>query len=186
MRIIAGKLRGLKLVEVESDKTRSTTDRVKESLFNVLGQNFYGGNALDLFAGSGALGLEALSRGMEFVSFVDISRDAIDVIKSNVNKSKMAEKSEIIKSDVFIAMKKMAEMEKKYDYIFLDPPYNIPSYEKLLLSICQNALLNEDGVIIIEHSKNVEITTKNFEKTFVKQYGNTTITILKRGNNNEQ
>ncbi len=181
MRIISGKYRGTKLKTVKSENTRPTTDKVKESLFNTLGQIFYGGKALDLFAGSGALGLESLSRGIDYVIFSDKSLEANKVIKENIERLKLGEVSEVICADAFNTLKILGKNKEKFDIIFLDPPYFQNLYERLLKDIYKYNLIELDGIVTVEHDKSIEIETYGvFDKIKTKIYGNIAITILKR------
>ncbi len=183
MRIISGKFRGLKLFEVQSYDTRSTTDRVKESMFNILGDNLHNSKVLDLFAGTGALGLEAISRGASHVCFVDNSKEAIQILQKNIDKVKLTSGVEIVHNDSLEVIKQIVKTKNvEYDYIFLDPPYqNLELYEKSLKEISKHKILSKNGIIIIECEKNqdINIGTEYYEiKT--KKYGNTKLIFLER------
>ena len=129
MRVISGSARGLKLVSPEGIKTRPTLDRVKEALFSMLYPYLSGALILDLFAGSGALGIEALSRGADKSYFIDNSGEAISCIKSNISAAKFAEASVVIKTD---AIEFLKNCNQKFDIIFLDPPYANGLYENAI------------------------------------------------------
>jgi len=130
MRIISGRFKGTTLFSLSGDNTRPTLDRVKESLFNILGNAFYDTFVLDLFAGSGALGLEAVSRGANFCDFVDINVDAINIINKNIEKCHVKEVTKVHKSDFNAIIKKFPD--DRFDLVFLDPPYgkNIGNFTK--------------------------------------------------------
>jgi len=145
MRIISGQFRGRKLKTLEGMNTRPTADRVKESLFNILNTKVYDANVLDLFAGSGALGLEALSRGAASCVFVDSSKEAIDIVKENVDLCKVQENSKIINKDYLEVLK---NINNKFDIIFVDPPYS-KGIEIVVLENVKD-ILTEDGMVIIE------------------------------------
>src|SRR6056297_149625 len=121
MRIIAGIAKGRKIYSGNIEGTRPTLDRVKESLFNIIGYPLNGYNILDLFAGTGNLGLEALSRGASFVTFVDNNRECYRVIKRNVELLNFNARSEILNKD---SLKFLEDTSKKFDIIFMDPPYD--------------------------------------------------------------
>jgi len=184
LRIIAGKYRGIKLDEVANDSTRPTTDKNKEMLFNVLGQFFEGGIALDLFSGSGALGIECLSRGMDKVTFVDSNIDAIQIIKKNL--SKLNELSDIsakvVKADAIQFIR--ASVDQKYDLIVADPPYLLEVYESLLQLISEQEILHVGGILVLEADKTRAITQvpDNLKLIKEKVSGNTKFFIYEREN----
>ena len=123
MRIISGKYAKRNLFTLKSQKTRPTSDKVKESLFNSLGQFFAGGEVLDLYAGSGAVGIEAVSRGCERAVLNDVSRPACQIIRKNVDLTKEPDRFEVFTMPAKVALKVFADQERKFDLVFLDPPY---------------------------------------------------------------
>lgn len=151
MRVIAGEHKGRQLRPVPNRLTRPTTDKVKEALFQIIGPFFEGGQALDLFAGSGGLGIEAISRGIDHCIFVDKHPKAIQTIYDNVKALKLEEQTEVFRTDAFRAMKAAGKRGLSFDLIFLDPPYKKVSYEKLVEGINEHQLLKENGMIICEH-----------------------------------
>lgn len=185
MRIVAGTARGIRLKMVPGNHVRPTADRVKESLFNVLGPFFDGGNVLDLFAGTGGLGIEALSRGMEYAVFIDKSSASTAVVQENLKKSKLNEKAETHSCDARVALKKLKERGICFQIIFMDPPYHDELIIKLLEVVSEYGLLSRDGVIIAEHAKDFympkEIAT--LERTRSLSYGNTFMSLyyIKKG-----
>lgn len=153
MRIVAGIYRGIRLDEVENKTTRPTTDKNKEMLFNILGQFFDGGRALDLFSGSGALGIEALSRGIKEVTFVEHDPLAVSTIKKNLSRLKDLDcKMNVIKQDVLSYIKGCTSIP--YDLILVDPPYHLEVVEELLSIISTNKLLSIEGILVLEADKN--------------------------------
>ena len=148
MRIISGKARGTKLYTLEGIETRPTLDRVKESLFNIISDRIYDSYVLDLFSGSGAIGLEFASRGAKQVVLCDASKKATDIIQKNIEKTHL---EEIVRLHNF-DFKKMLEKvkDKKFDIIYLDPPYKTDYIKEAISLIKNNNLLNEDGIIIAE------------------------------------
>ena len=142
MRVISGKARGTKLSSIESITTRPTLDRVKESLFNILQEDVNQKVILDLFAGSGALGIEALSRNAKYVVFCDNNKQAIQMIKTNLEKTRLIEKTEIVNMDYKKCIELLNAKKQKFDLIFLDPPYKD--------DIAVDSLLNNKGIVVIE------------------------------------
>jgi len=182
MRIIAGKFKGRQISAVKGDNTRPTTDKIKENVFNIIGQFFEGGRVLDLFAGSGNLGIEALSRGMDHAIFVDMNLNAIRVIKENISNLQLQEKTEVYRNDAFKALSVLAKKNAKFDMIFLDPPYGKISITELLAIVIENDLLNEDGLIICEYGEGMEI---QYDVSYLKEvrrevYGTIEILILEK------
>lgn len=150
MRVISGKARGTKLSSIESITTRPTLDRVKESLFNILQEDVNQKVILDLFAGSGALGIEALSRNAKYVVFCDNNKQAIQMIKTNLEKTRLIEKTEIVNMDYKKCIELLNAKKQKFDLIFLDPPYKDDIAVYSLKQIIKNKLLNNKGIVVIE------------------------------------
>lgn len=150
MRIIAGALRGRQIKAVPGENTRPTTDKVKENVFNMLGQFFDSGVALDLFAGSGNLSFEAISRGMEHAVLIDMSPVAIRVIKDNIMVLGLGTKTEVYRNDAFKALRVLAKKQLQFNLIFLDPPYGKVKITELLATIVDGNLLADDGKIMCE------------------------------------
>ena len=157
MRIISGKHRGRKLVTLEGmDVTRPTSDRVKEALFNILNNKILDANVLDMFAGSGALGLEAISRGAKQCVFIDSSSKAVNVIKKNIALCKEEAISQVINLDFKLALEKVKNI--KFDVVFIDPPY-LKDIEVSALTFVSE-LLNEDAIVIVETDETDDIPEK--------------------------
>ena len=179
MRIIAGSRRGLKLKPPNGDAVRPTTDRVKESVFNIIGRYLPAERVLDLFAGSGALGIEALSRYSEHCVFVDFSRKSFLLVKHNIELSALSESAELVFSD---AIDYLNNAKEPFDIIFLDPPYNKGLISPVLDIIYRRKLLTDDGIVVIETEKGGESAEHfGFSNIRCAVYGRTVITILKRG-----
>ncbi|MEI3606743.1 16S rRNA (guanine(966)-N(2))-methyltransferase RsmD [Pseudogracilibacillus sp. SE30717A] len=181
MRVISGEFRGRQLKSIAGTNTRPTSDKIKESIFHILGPYFGGGTCLDLFAGSGSLGIEAISRGMDSVVFVEKSSPAIRVINQNVDLVKMNAVSKIYKNDANRALQILSKKDNQFDLIFLDPPYEKVDYDKLIDQIIAGNILSSLGRIYIEHSPEKEFTfnKQQLEKVYEKKYNATTsITIL--------
>lgn len=152
MRVIAGKARRVQLKTVPGMETRPTTDRIKETLFNILQPELYSAHFLDLFSGSGAIGIEALSRGCEMAVFVENNRNAIECIRENLNKTKLSQAAVVIQKDVSMALRQLENEGKCFDIIFMDPPYNNLHEEKILGQLSGSSLLHRDTLIIVEAS----------------------------------
>lgn len=151
MRIIAGTARSLPLKSVEGMGTRPTTDRIKETLFNMLQGEVPGSCFLDLFAGSGQIGLEALSRGAAYAVFVDNGKKPVACIEDNIRFTKFEKASKVYPSDVLSALRAM-EGKYQFDIIFMDPPYNQELEKEVLRYLADSSLLKEDTTIIVEVS----------------------------------
>ena len=149
MRIITGSARGIALETLPGEETRPTAERVKEALFSMIQFDIEGRRVLDLFAGSGQLGLEALSRGALHATFIDSSRDAADIILRNAAKTKLKERARVAVMD-FAAYLKNGKFAEPFDIIFLDPPYNTPCMTEALKLILSSGVLREGGTIVCE------------------------------------
>lgn len=188
MRVIAGEHKGRQLKAVPGKSTRPTTDKVKEAVFQIMGPFFEGGNCLDLFAGSGSLGIEALSRGVEHVTFVDQHPKAIQTIKENINTLKLADKVDVFRADSFRALKALSKRDLKFDLILLDPPYSKVDYIKLIDDINKFNLVENYGLIYCEYEstgslpENIEGFTRIKNITYGKTSG---ISIYRKGTNHE-
>lgn len=167
MRIISGKHRGKKLKSFEGFEVRPTSDRAREALYNILAFEIAGCNFLDLCSGTGAMGLEALSRGASSVTFVDNSLESIKICDYNLKSIK--ENAEIVKSD---ALNYLKSTTKKYDIVFFDPPYVYNDIENILNIVFERKLLNVNGKFIYEHkSDKLSKEIDNFELYATKKYG---------------
>lgn len=180
MRVIAGRARGSKLVGPSGQETRPTSDRIKESLFNMIGFELYDKSFLDLYSGSGAIGIEALSRGAKDATFVESSREANKAISSNINKTRFNEDSTILNMDIYKALDRLGKENKKFNIIFMDPPYNKDLINNTLQAIIDNKLLDPEGFIIIEKPKDYKL--KDYKELKIwkeKDYKITTMIFLK-------
>lgn len=184
MRIISGQNRGTKLNTLEGENTRPTLDRVKEPLFNIINFKLEDAIVLDLFAGSGALGLESLSRGASKAIFCDNSLKAIEVINKNIEKTKNQNKSIVIKKSYEKALEEIKNKDILLDVIFIDPPYESNFYYKALEMIQNLELLKQDGIIILETDDKErilkDINDEYFEIDDIRKYGRATLIFLNR------
>ena len=174
MRIISGKYKGKNLKGFDIDGTRPTMDRVKESLMAMIQGYIPNSVCLDLFAGSGSLGIEAISNGAKSCTFCDNNNIAINTIKDNI--SMIKEDIQIIKTDYKLFLN---ETKNKYDIIFLDPPYKLNLINSCLDLIDKNNLLTDDGIIVLEY-EDEQINVLNYDIYKQKKYGSKNIMILRK------
>lgn len=182
MRIISGKAKGTKLYTLQGDNTRPTLDRVKESIFNIIQSQIPEATVLDLFAGSGAIGLEMLSRGAKKAILCDKSKETIGIIKKNIQKTHMEEKVELYNIDFKECIEKVSK--EKFDIIYIDPPYETNFIEKSLEKIIEKNIIQENGIIILETDDEKRIK-KEIEKINVaiideRKYGRANIIFLSK------
>ena len=183
MRIITGKARGIKLNTLEGENTRPTSERAKEAVFSMIQFDIEGREVLDLFAGSGQMGLEAVSRGAVGATFVDKSKDAARVIEQNIDKTKLSGFCRLFNSDVqdFI---RVTRGKKKYDVVFIDPPYALHAVAPTLKSMLDGEMLKPTSIIVCE-SEEADIFESDFalkdrfEIIKCAKYGIAHITIVK-------
>lgn len=175
MRIIAGDLKGRQLKTLPGKNTRPTTDKVREAVFQVIGPFFQDGNVLDLFAGSGGLGIEAISRGIRHGVFVDKNPKAIHTIHENLVSMEIDDKAEVFRADAFRAIVAAAKRDLKFDLILLDPPYGTIDYEKFLNEFFKLELIKPNGIIYCEHDIGERLPAAHAHFQVIKQasYGRT-------------
>lgn len=177
MRVITGSCRGMRLKTLSGNDVRPTTDKVKEAIFSAIQFDIEGRNVLDLFAGSGQLGIEALSRGAASATFVDMSAESISVVKDNLDYTRLADKSKVSRNDFssFIGMCK-----DKFDIVFLDPPYGKGILQSALLKI--PSVISDHCVLICEHPTGEEMPARVGEHTVSKvyRYGKTSVTVYRK------
>ncbi len=157
MRVIAGTARSLPLKTVRGSGTRPTTDRIKETLFNMISPHIPGCRFLDLFSGSGAIGIEALSRGAACAAFVEQDRNALQVIRQNLNFTHLTQNARVIAGDVVRIVTSM-NGEKSFGVIFMDPPYDNGLERKVLEALRENSIADRDTLIIIEASAETDFS----------------------------
>lgn len=176
MRIIAGEYKGRRLTSPVDDRVRPTTDKVKEAIFSILTNEIYESNVLDLFSGSGNLGLEALSRGAEHCWFCDSSRDSLKLIRENIRYCRADEKATVIAGDF---RKVLSGLDTKMDIILLDPPYGKGMLPECFELIGEYDLLTENGLILAEHRKEEELPEEmgGFRKIKERKYGKVVVSI---------
>lgn len=180
MRIVAGKLKGLKLTTFDEENIRPTLDKVREAIFSKIQFEIKGSKFLDLFGGTGAVSLEAISRGAELVCTVDVDNRSVKVIKENFAKAKII--PNLLVMSYLEAIKKLSTLNKKFNFIFLDPPFKTNYGYQAILEIVKEDLLEEDGLIIYEHLKEdkpIELTGL-YEVVDNKNYGTVQVTYIKK------
>lgn len=182
MRVISGKARGTKLDTIQSLKTRPTLDRVKEALFNIIQNNIIEANVLDLFAGSGSLGIEALSRGASSCTFCDNSKEAINIVKKNLEKTRLINKATIMQEDYMVALRKL---NSKFDIIFIDSPYAEEFGIKSINKIIELNLLADEGIIILEtddEDRQKELSKNKCIQIYdTRKYGRVILMFIRKG-----
>lgn len=182
MRIISGKYKSLKIEYPKSQTVRPTMDRVKESMFNMIGPNIIDASVLSIFSGSGSLGLEALSRGAKHCVFVDIYQESIGCIERNINKLHVpAGMTEVIRADGVKSIESFHRQNRSFDYIFIDPPYYKDYIKKTLLNLERFDILAPFSHLVIEHAKDEPLPSVDFvEIVKHKHFGATYVTICKK------
>ena len=183
MRIITGKARGLHLNVPKNYDVRPTADRVKESLFNIIGSKIVDAAVLDLFAGSGNLGLESWSRGARLVQFVDNSRVSLRLTESNIQKCRAEAECKVLKHDAEAAVDLLYKQGQRFDLVFVDPPYNKGWVQKILVKLEKTPILAESGWLVAEHSMHDDIAiavSDGYEIFRRQQYGETILTFIRR------
>jgi 16S rRNA (guanine(966)-N(2))-methyltransferase RsmD len=179
MRVIAGIAKGHKLQAPEGMDTRPTTDRIKETLFNILSPDLMDCTFLDLFSGTGGIGIEALSRGARKVVFVDSSLESRKIIDYNLAHTKLVSKAEVYTKKVLDVIMSLGEKNEKFDIIFMDPPYKKGFVEETLKAIKEANLLNQEGYIVIEHETQGDWDNiEGFNIIKQKVYKKTTMTFV--------
>lgn len=179
MRVITGSARGRKLKELQGTETRPTTDKVKESMFNIVQFDVEGRKVLDLFAGTGQLGIEALSRGAEQCAFVELRREAAALIRENLEHCGFSDRSRVHQTD-YLAF--LSGCREKFDLIFLDPPYGSGVLEKALETISKIDIVTENGIMICESAAEQVLPDLDapYEKGREYRYGKIKITLYRR------
>lgn len=182
MRVIAGTAGSLRLRTVNGMATRPTTDRIKETLFNMISDRVPGCRFLDLFAGSGGIGIEALSRGADSAAFVDNSRQALSVIHDNLNHTHLSSGGRVLAGDAVSVIRSM-NGEKPYDIIFMDPPYDHGLEREVCAALKNNTICTRDTLVIVEASAETDFSwtkEEGFEITKEKSYGSNKHVFLRQ------
>jgi 16S rRNA (guanine(966)-N(2))-methyltransferase RsmD len=180
MRIISGASKGRKLRTLSGRSVRPTSDRVKESIFDILGEEVKGKAVLELFAGTGNLGMEALSRGAANVVFVEKDRQALRIIERNLLETGMMAQSEVLPKDVTRAIGILARRNESFDLILMDPPYREGWVEKMLERFQRNPIHHESSMLVIEHDRREPLpeVMEEWEVIKQRQMGDTVVSFL--------
>jgi len=180
LRVVSGKLGGRRLFVSSKAKLRPTADRVKESIFDILRSEIEGKEVLDLFAGSGNLGIEAISRGANRVVFVDSSNQSIKHIQRNLKDLECEDQAKILKSDYRKAVGELAKTGERFDMVFADPPYLLGYAQGLIDCLKKEDILKEGGLAIIEHHKKEELklNSSGLMELERRKFGDTMVTVL--------
>ena len=180
MKVISGFLKGRNILGYDIDGTRPTMDRVKESLFAMIQDHIKDSTVLDLFAGSGQLGIEAISNGAKLCYFTDHNNEVIKILNTNIANLNIKDKSKVILTDWKKFLNDCHTKNMKFDLIFVDPPYDYDVYEKIIAKVSTLDLLNKDGLLIIEHHNlKFQETYNNLTLYKEKKYGNKSVNIYK-------
>ena len=184
MRVISGTARGTKLSSIDSQATRPTLDRVKESLFNIIRERIENSIVLDLFAGSGAIGIEFISRGAKKVYFCEKSHEATQMIYKNLEKTRFIDKSKVLEKDYMKCLVDLKRENIKFDAIFIDPPYKEDIAVKAIEQIISLDLLSKTGIIILETDEKErelkELERIHIEVNDLRKYGRVYLIFLSR------
>ncbi|MBW1615845.1 MAG: 16S rRNA (guanine(966)-N(2))-methyltransferase RsmD [Deltaproteobacteria bacterium] len=185
MRVSAGEFKGKKLIPIKGKSIRPVSNKIKAAIFNILGSYIKGKKILDLFAGTGAFGIEAISSGAEFCVFMDNSKYSLSIINKNINLCLLQDKTEIIKKDIIKSYTLINYSEYPFDIIFLDPPYKANAMVSTIEKISKTVLENSKVIIVAEHSiktKLPKIITP-FILYDARRYGNTAVSFFSSGIN---
>nr|MBP3598201.1 16S rRNA (guanine(966)-N(2))-methyltransferase RsmD [Eubacterium sp.] len=173
MRVIAGKARRLPLITPEGKDTRPTTDRIKETLFNVIQDDIPGCMFLDLFSGSGAIGIEALSRGAKKAYLVEFGKEPLRCIKANLTKTRLTEDAVVLPVEVTYAISKLEKMGQVFDIVYADPPYQKEFEPKILDLLGRSSIVAEDTLVVLESALETEVDYVDeniYEIVKIKEY----------------
>jgi 16S rRNA (guanine966-N2)-methyltransferase len=181
VRVISGQAKGHPLKAVPGSSTRPTTDKVKESLFSIIGPYFDEERVLDLFAGTGGLGIEALSRGAASAVFIDSSAQSIEVIRKNLESTKLAGRAEVYRNDARRALKVLQRGGMPFQIIFLDPPYAMKDCDELLLEMSAKGLVDDGAIAVVEHHPDVVYGEEfgGFLRTRYAVYGEIALSVYR-------
>ncbi len=180
VRIIAGELKGRKLHLVRGTKTRPTANRTREAIFNIIALQVRGAGVLDLFAGTGAYGVEALSRGAKFAVFVEIDRNSIEGLQVNIRNLSLESQSKIIRGDPTRNLGCLSSLQTGFDLVFMDPPYGKDMITPTLANLHASQSITAGTRVVVEHSAREPVSTDQlpFEIADQRKYGKTLVSIL--------
>ena len=184
MRVVSGSAKGRPLKSVPGTGTRPTTDKVKEAIFSMIGPYFDGGTALDLFAGTGGLGIESLSRGVDRAVFIDMEPKSIETIRANLKATRMSERAEVFRNEAGRAIKVLAKREYIFDLVFLDPPYRMKNGDELMSELASRGLLARGALLVLEYESAFAYPEDipGFSHLRTAKYGETAVSIYRYDN----
>lgn len=184
MRVITGSARGKRLGELEGQETRPTTDRVKESVFSIIQFDIEGRQVLDLFAGTGQMGIECLSRGAASALFIDRRPDAVELIRKNLKLTNLSERGQVLRGD---SLELLTKLDRRFDLIFLDPPYQAGLLEPAIRQIVKFDILKPHGIMIAEHpaAQKLPEVQAPYRLHRSYRYGKIGVTMYHRAGNQE-
>lgn len=179
MRVIAGTARGLVLDSPKNQDIRPTLDRVRETVFNILAPSVEGCRFLDVFAGTGANGIEALSRGAAHAVFVDSSPASLRMVNVNLEKTRLGDSGTVIQASLPGGLSRIAHNQRAFNIVYADPPFNFGDYAALLSPLLETNLVAEDGLCVLEHSKRSDLpdSVGILTRTRVKEFGETHVSF---------
>lgn len=183
LRIISGNLRGKRIATLSGLSTRPTPDMVREAVFSMIGTEIRGRNFLELYAGTGAVGIEAVSRGADYAVLVEGGQKAAEIIKGNIEICRISEKAKLVKWDIEKNLDCLRNLNKKFSMVFLDPPYNLDLVKKTLKNLALSESLENRALVIIQHSKEEPVNLSDMEDLYEsekeKRYGRNHVTFLR-------
>lgn len=180
MRIITGRARGLQLTTPKNMDVRPTADRVKESLFNIIGSKIIEAEVIDLFAGTGNLGLESWSRGAKKITFIDESKESLRLVESNINKCRAQNDCSVIKGNAVNVIERLYRQNFSFDFAFCDPPYNKGWIQKIIRAVTEYPILKDGGYLVVERAQHetIENLPEILEIVRSEKYGETYIDFI--------
>ena len=181
MRIITGRARGLQLNTPKNMDVRPTADRVKESVFNIIGTKIVQARVVDFFAGTGNLGLESWSRGAAQITFIDLSKESLRIVESNIQKCRAQEDCTVLKGNAVQIIEKLYQQGQRFDFAFCDPPYKKGWLQQIMDALAKNHLLQEGGYLVMERSPQEELShwPAGYSLMRSAKYGDTVVDFIK-------
>lgn len=181
MRVAAGEAKGRRLRVPRGVAVRPTQDRVREAIFNALGERVVDSEVLDLFAGVGTLGIEALSRGARRAVFVELDPRTAAGLRANLQAAGLTGRAEVWRADALRALRRLAQRGDRFDLVFLDPPYRSGWLGRALRALSDSPVLREGAVVVAEGARDEPVETEGLEVTWRRTYGDTAVTFLRKG-----
>ncbi|MBW1954094.1 MAG: 16S rRNA (guanine(966)-N(2))-methyltransferase RsmD [Deltaproteobacteria bacterium] len=181
LRIFAGNLKGTPLYSLKERSLRPTSGRVREAVFNILFHRVRSAVVLDLYAGTGALGLEALSRGARLAVFIDADPDAVSVLEKNIARCRVQERSQVIRWDINRNLNCLAGHPASFDLVFVDPPYHKGAVFSALKNLVECGVLEKGALVVVEHGVKESVQVPGFELTDQRKYGKTLVSFFRYG-----